>query len=222
MAKLAKTQAAIQSINARGILLVFPIENRTDIPSLWSCFYPRSKMKWEWDENGDDRVAQLWRLREQLSLSNEVIYSKWFRGRATFFSKEVFAAILKLTNPEPHPEQVLSQDARNVLQALEMDSPLSTKQLKRAVDLQGRFNEVTYTRALKELWNRLLIVAYGEVDEGTFPSLALGATRVLFEELYRSARSMKSDKAEQIVNRLPEDSQFRIFFEKQRKKCAAA
>jgi hypothetical protein len=218
-----KAKSAIQAINENGILLVFPIENRKDIPSLWSSFYPRTKMRWEWDEDGDDRVAKLWHLREELSRSQEVIYSKWFRGRATFFSKDVFKAILKLMNPEHRPELLLSREAQDILKALEMDSPLSTKQLKRTVDLQGRFNESTYTKAMKELWSRLLIVAFGEVDEGAFPSLAVGATRVLFEELFRDASSLDTSQAYKVLReKMPQDSPFLQYFTKLRKSCSAA
>ena len=41
-----------------------------------------------------------------------------------------------------------------------------------------------YSRALKELWSRLLIVGVGEVADGAFPSLAMSATRHRFEELW--------------------------------------
>ena len=223
MTKKSSRAKAIEAINQKGILLVFPIDNRKDIPSLWAEFYPRTKMRWEWDEDHDNRVSTLWRLREELSTSNEVIYTKWFRGRATFFSKEVFGALLKLLNPGHQPQVSLSQDARRVLETLEMDSPLSTKVLKRSTDLQGRFNEATYTRATKELWSRLLIVAYGEVDEGAFPSLAIGATRVLFEELYREARSMSEEQAFAILReQTPAQSPFLQFFQKLKKSCAAA
>jgi hypothetical protein len=216
-------KSAIKAINENGILLVFPIDNRKDIPSLWASFYPRTKMRWEWDDSGDNRVAKLWHLREELSRSEEVIYAKWFRGRATFFSKDVFGAVLKLMNPEHRPELLLSREAQEILKALEMDSPLSTKQLKRSVDLQGRFNESTYTRAMKELWSRLLIVAFGEVDEGAFPSLAIGATRVLFEELFRKASSQDASQAFQILReKMPEHSPFVQYFTKLRKSCSVA
>ena len=61
-------------------MLVFPVNNRKDIASLWNEFFPRKKMRWEWDETGDNNVAELWQLRERLSISNQVVYSKWFRG----------------------------------------------------------------------------------------------------------------------------------------------
>ena len=60
---------------------------------------------------------------------------------------------------------------------------------------KGRFNEAAYQRALKELWTRLLIVAYGEVDEGAFPSLAIGATRLIFEDLWNEAKELTCEQA---------------------------
>jgi hypothetical protein len=183
---------AIEAINRQGCLLVFPIDNRKEFASIWSEFYPRTPMRWEWDEDGDDRVARLWHLRAELSICNEVVYTKWFRGRATFFSRPVFTALLKLLGAS---ELGLSREARTILEALKLDSPLSTKQLKRATDLQGRFNESTYQRALKELWSRLLIVGYGEIDDGAFPSLAIGATQVIFEDLFNESRELSRTEA---------------------------
>jgi hypothetical protein len=201
--KTKSASAGIEAIERCGILLVFPMDNRKEPASLWSEFYPKSEMKWEWDESGDNRVADLWHLRSQLSVSNRVVYSKWFRGRATFFSRDVFSGMLKLLGSDLG----LSRPARLVLQTLEMDSPLSTKQLKKVTDLQGRFNESTYTRALKELWDRLLIVAYGEVDDGAFPSLAIGSTKILFEDLWTQSRKLSREQAQTALrDQLGEDS----------------
>ena len=86
-------RTAVGHIEKYGILLVYPIAGKSDPASLWSVAYPRSKMRWEWDDNGDDRVARLWHLREELSRSKKVVYAKWLNGRATFFSREVFAAL---------------------------------------------------------------------------------------------------------------------------------
>ena len=189
---------AIQAIEQNGILLVFPIDNKNDPPSLWSAFHPRSEMRWEWDENGDDRVPKLWHLREELSRSGRVIYTKWFRGRATFFSPKIFKALIAL-NQNSLDEKTLSYEAKSILETLRLDSPLSTKVLKRAVGLHGRLNEASYQRALKELWLRFSIVIYGEVDEGAFPSVALGATDVLFEDLYSESRNLSRGEAWQIL-----------------------
>ncbi|MGZ3710837.1 MAG: AlkZ-related protein [Bdellovibrionota bacterium] len=198
MKKLTKS-TAVQAINKYGILLVYPVAGKEDPLSLWSVAYPRSKMRWEWDEDGDDRVATLWHLREQLSRSRQVVYAKWFQGRATFFSLEVFFALLALQLHHRGWKEKLSRDAKEILAILEEESTQSTKQLKRACGLVGRNLESTYARAMKELWSRNLIVAYGEVDEGAFPSLAVGATRLIFEDLYNEAQSMSREEALKII-----------------------
>lgn len=208
-------KTAISKINTHGVLLVFPINNQKEPASLWSTFYPRTKMRWEWDNDGDNRVGQLWFLMKKLSDSGQVVYSKWYQGRATFFSKELFTALLctSLTFFD-HPE--ISRSARELLECLESDSPLSTKQLKKLTELQGKDNERFYNRGMKELFNRFLIVAYGEVDDGAFPSLAVGATRNLFEDLVNVAREMKSAQAQKIIDfYMPSGSLFRKYLDKQ-------
>jgi hypothetical protein len=185
-----KLTRAVAAIEKHGALLVYPIDNRKDPLSLWSVFHPRTPMRWEWDQDGDDRVSRLWHLRAELSASGKVVYAKWFRGRATFFSREVFTAFLA-AGSRPY----LGPEARSLLEALSLDSPLSTKQLKRATGLTGRLMEPAYERAMKELWSRFLIVGYGEVDDGAFPSLAIGASAVLFEDLHEAARALRPDEA---------------------------
>lgn len=213
---------AVGFLKKQGMLLVFPQENRKEPASLWYEFFPRTRMRWEWDETGDNRVGELWLLREQLSLSGRVVYSKWFRGRATLIANDLFPALLRLANPDFPDVRGLTFAAREILDLLEEDSPLSTKQLKKLSGLQGRASETQYTRALKELWDRFLIVAYGEVDEGAFPSLAIGSTKVIFEDLWNEAGAMSVEEATDVVEkRLPEGTSFRKYWETLRKKWSA-
>ncbi len=180
-------RSAISAINQLGICLVFPKANERAPTSLWAHFFPKSKMRWEWDSGGDNRVADLWHLREELSRSGKVVYAKWYQGRATFFSKQVFASVLQGLNADSEPLS-LKREAQEILGVLEETSPLSTKQLKLAVELQGKFHEKTYTQSIKQLWNWLRIVGYGEIDDGAFPSLAIGATQLLFEDLWNESK----------------------------------
>ncbi len=204
-------KSALSAINEKGILLVYPIDNQKEPPSLWSYFYPRSKMKWEWNDNSDNRVADLWFLREKLSSSGHVVYAKWYRGRATFFSKDIFVALLRLLNPRIDSLTIgeLSNGSLSTLRILEDNSPLSTKQLKKETGLQGKFLEADYNRRLKELWNRLLIVGYGEIDDGAFPSLAMAATKLVFEEEFQKAQNLTETDALKILSKkLHTDSVF--------------
>lgn len=192
---------AIEAVLKRGTLLVYPVNNKKEPNSLWYELFPRTKMRWEWDESGDSRVADLWHMREQLSRSRKVVYAKWFQGRATLFSPEVFVYLLAYFE-SARVREVLSPDSRNIVELLESDSPLSTKQLKSAAELEGRLLESTYNRAMKPLWNTLLIVGFGEFEDSSFPSLGIGATKTLFEELWQKAEKISQPQAEKFLRKL--------------------
>lgn len=193
-------KTAISKINTHGALLVFPINNKKEPKSLWSEFFPKSKLRWQWDEDGDSRVSKLWYLMKNLSDCRQVVYSKWYQGRATFFSQELFVALLSIAQKEVHVKVRLSRPAKEILDTLESDSPLSTKQLKKMTELQGKDNQATYNRAMKELFSQFYIVAFGEVDDGAFPSLAIGATSILYEDLWNEATATTADKAKNIID----------------------
>lgn len=209
---------SVKIVNEIGGILVFPLDNRPMPLSLWAKLYPKSSMRWEWDETGDNRVADLWHLRTELSQSDEVVYSKWYRGRATFFSKEVFEALLFELAFSKMCLSSLDQVTKRVLMTLEEDSPLSTKALKKQTGLRGKDQESTYSKALKQLWERGLIVGYGEVDDGAFPSLAIGATQLIFDELWENAKNLSQEKAHERLQILFEQQPlFKKEFEKIKK-----
>jgi len=206
---------AVSRIENHGALLVFPINNRELPNSLWAEFYPKTKMIWDWNEDSDYKVADMWQLMKKLSDCREVVYSKWYQGRATFFSPELFAALLCLAQSAHISRHELSETARILFEVLENNSPLSTKELKALTDLRGKENEAAYSRGMKELFTRFLIVGFGEVEDGAFPSLAVGATELLYEELWRGGAEMLPGKAHTTLDRLmPAGSHFRKFLEK--------
>ena len=209
---------AIKAINSRGILLVYPLANQKEPASLWSELFPRTKMRWEWDVDGDDRVAQLWMLRADLSTSREVVYVKWFQNRATFFSREVFVWMLAFMRVD----QSLPHQSQQILEILEMDSPLSTKQIKEASELQGKLLESTYEKAMKVLWKRLWIVAFGEVEDSSFPSLAVGSTKLIFEELWEEASRLDPEQSrKKLIQKLGLENKFWKFAEKTKKEIGS-
>ncbi len=183
---------AIRSINKHGVCLVYPLKGKDPLPSLWSDFFPRSNMDWAWDEEADERVNDLWILMKELSTSRKVVYSKWFRDRGTFFSQDIFVAYLAYLRQYGQLQHNLFPEARLVFQALSENSPLSTKELKKATELEGAFFKSTYSKALRVLYRRGLIVSYGEQYDGVFPSACMGATSLIFEELWKKSQQNPS------------------------------
>jgi hypothetical protein len=172
-------------------------------------------MVWDWNDEGDEHVWKMWQMMKRLSDCREVVYSKWYQGRATFFSPELFTAMLCTKGAHRVARHELSETGRILFEVLENNSPLSTKQLKEFTDLRGRANEAAYSRGMKELFQKLLIVGFGEVDDGAFPSLAVGATELLFEDLWRKSAGLSPESARRTLNRfMPSHSLFRRQFDK--------
>lgn len=176
----------LEAISKRGALLVYPLNNKKLPPSLWGELFPRSEMKWEWDQGADDRVSRMWITREELSRSGLTVYSKWYRGRATFFDKDDFVHLLRVLRAS-ETERQLRGEAERIYEALCESSPMSTKALKRATELTGKPFESLFQKATKQLFEKGLIVGWGEVDDGAFPSLNYGATKLIFEDLWAEA-----------------------------------
>jgi len=222
--KKALEQAKL-AIERRGILLVYPMPmtksearaattTTTEIPSLWSELYPRSKMNWSWDADADPRVAEVWHLRERLAHSHDVAYVKWFKGRATFFSRAVFVALLGKLTDRGDIHAGLPETANEVLALLRERSPLSTKQVRAEADLKGKANETRFTHAMKALWSRLLIVGTGEVPDGAFPSLAFGATELLFEDEWNQRLKVPTKAKDALETALTNTPAFRTELER--------
>src|SRR5688500_3775901 len=121
---------AIDAINEQGAVIVFPMNNKKDPKSLWSCLYTRAKMRWLCDDSADNRVVQMCHLREEISRSGQIIYSKWYQGRATCFSKNVFVHLLSAAQAHKKRNHIKLSEAKEIMDVLEMDSPISTKQIK--------------------------------------------------------------------------------------------
>jgi len=201
-----KLARAVSIVDRLGIALVYPIDNKPEPPSLWSAIHPRRQMAWSWDEHSDPRVAEIWHLRAQLASSSEVAYAKWFRGRATFFSLPVFQAVLGRIARAGNVMVGLPPESVELLERLREISPRSTKELRSEVGLKGKTFESLFTHAMKALWARLLIVGTGEVEDGAFPSLAVSATEMIFEDLWngRTAVPPAADaKLEEVLARSP-------------------
>lgn len=190
---------AITHIQKAGILLLYPLKNQPEIPSLWNAFFPKVQMHWDWSEQGEDRIAELWHLRTDLSTSRKVVYTKWFRNRGTFFSLELFQALVSFVSSRKAADLSLGIDAQTILSVVNDDSPLATKTLKQLCEMPGRLEQSRFERAMKELWLRFLIVGYGEVDEGGYPSLAVGSSRLLFEDQWDASLKMTRQEREECI-----------------------
>jgi hypothetical protein len=199
-------ERARKIVDRLGMVLVYPIANRPELPSLWSELHPGAEMHWSWDADADPRVAEVWHVRERLARTHDVAYAKWFRGRATFFSLPVFHALLGRVGAGGDALEGLPREAHEILDLLRERSPLSTKEIRAGADLRGKACEALFQHAMKSLWSRLLVVGTGEIEDGAFPSLAVGATEMLFEDLWAARHDVPPEadaELERVLARQP-------------------
>lgn len=214
-------QKALDAINEQHVLLVYPIKNAREPRSLWHSLHPRSAMRWDWSEDADPRVVDLWHLKDDLCVGRQVVYAKWFRGRATFFSRAIFAPILALLGTTRAEALRRNGNASRIYEELLDNSPQTPRRLRQAADLAGSHNRSDYEHGLRLLWEQLVIVGTGEVDEGQFPALAMGATRHVLEDLWEEADGIApSDAEERCRSLLPAESPFSGFLDRLLRKFA--
>lgn len=104
--------------------------------------------------------------------------------------------------------------SQDIYDLLENDSPLSTKLIKKHTSLIGKDFNAEYERAMRFLFQRLLIVSFGEAEDGAFPSSAIGASNLLFEDLWRQSAKIKPKQAEVIIDHyMPKGSMTRKFLD---------
>lgn len=193
-----KLEKAIAAIENYGILLVYPIQNSKEPKSLWSALFPRTEMVWDWTDEAHSKVAEIWHLREELARSQKVVYAKWYKNRATFFSQEVFLYLLAYLESAQR-EKNLPRSSQEGLDCFRMDSPQSTKLFKENMGWQGKLMESHYNKSMKPLWEGLYLVGVGEVYDSSFPSLNIASTSTFFENLWLESKDIKPLDAEKFL-----------------------
>ncbi len=182
-ASKANLQSAIREVERLGRVAIFPEKNRkkSSIISLWELFYPRTPMRWEWDESADKGVVKLWWLKNEVARTQKVLYGRFFSNRPVLVSLAEAQRILKSLKSQP-----LSPLAREILLRLEDNSPQTKRMIGR--ELRGDGWEPTraeFERALLELQRNFKIVSLGdsEREKGPMPSSEYAALALLFPNL---------------------------------------
>jgi hypothetical protein len=102
----------------------------------------------------------------------------------------------------------LPRESLAILDLLRGGAPLSTRQIRRAANLHGKSCAGRFAYAMNALWSRLLVVGVCEVRGGGAPSLAVGATEVLFDDLWRARGSVPADAGRKLDEALARSPSF--------------
>ena len=137
---------------------------RGGLPSLFEVLDTRSDdRRWTW----------AWDWKEALPSEKRVFYGRVLRGKPTFISMEFVPHFFALTGNVGEPDDYrrlyesgrLSHLARVVYELVAARGPLTTRQIRAAVEPNRRGSSARLLRALADLQNLFLLARIGETGD---------------------------------------------------------
>ena len=157
---------AVRFIDAVGFCLLFPVKNVL-LPSLYYAMTRRIPITW------DKYTVKLWEWKDELPRRRRALYTKYFRGRGTFFSRAMLANFLALRGGSAriaghetfYSAGKVSHDARTLWQTLAEHGPLATLELRHACKLDSKAGNTRFKKAILELQCLLVVTHFGAEQE---------------------------------------------------------
>ncbi|HEX2370789.1 MAG TPA: hypothetical protein VHM94_16305 [Acidimicrobiia bacterium] len=161
-------ERAVELIERVGLAYLFGGGAATDLPNLHTELTGRVSIG-DWD----DETGEVWLLRGRLPELSVAWYGEWLRRRGTFVASRLLPAALRWTGT-PGDEQggvdrarAISTEAASLFEALLVEGPLSSVEMRRATDLTGAERTPTFSRALRALRRGMLITTFGVATVGS-------------------------------------------------------
>ncbi len=198
--RLKSKEQAIQYVNERGFIYFWPIKDIL-LPSLWVAVAGDRPVA----DAHDDPGHVTWGWKDSLLGQRRWYYAKVLRKRSTIISLEVAPYFYALSENYGSPQEDyllqyeagrMTQEARQVYEALLREGPLDTLALRREARLTSPESEARFNRALADLQAdfKILPVAVAEVGAWRY-AFIYEITAHHFPELPEQARFIQERQA---------------------------
>jgi hypothetical protein len=197
--RLRSQDDAVAFVNERGFVHFWPIKG-ADLPSLWMAVAGDRPVA----DRHDDPGHVTWGWKDRLLGSRRWYYGKLLKGKATMVSLKVLPYFYALSENYGDPEDYLleyeagqlSQEARQVYEALLEQGELDSLSLRRESRLAGKESNSRFERALVELQRGLKIVPVGVAEAGRWRYAFVYQTLARwFPDLAEQARAIGRSEA---------------------------
>ncbi len=167
--RLRSAEDAVSYVNERGFVYFWPIKG-ADLPSLWVAVAGERPVA----DRHDDPGHVTWGWKDQMLGQRRWFYAKVLRGRATMIALHVLPYFYALSENYGDPDDYLleyesgrmSQEARQVYEALAEQGPLDSLALRREARLAGRESAGRFDRALVDLQRGFRVLPTGVAKAG--------------------------------------------------------
>jgi hypothetical protein len=170
--RLHTKEEAIDFVNERGFIYFWPIKD-VELPSLWVAVAGDRPVA----DAHDDPGHVTWGWKDSLLGTRSWYYAKVLRKRSTLISLDALPCFYALSENYGSPEDDhliqyeqgrLTQEARQVYEALLVEGPLDTIALRRAARLASRESDNRFNRALADLQADFKILPVGVAEAGAW------------------------------------------------------
>jgi hypothetical protein len=200
--RLKSKEEAVRFVEERGFVYFWPIKEIA-LPSLWSAVAGDRPVA----DAHDDPGHVTWGWKDALLGSSAWYYAKVLRKRATMISMALAPYFYALTENYGSPEEDyltlyeqgrLTQEARQIYEALLQEGPLDTVALRKAARLASRESDGRFNKALTDLQVDFKISPVGVRDAGAWHyAFAYEITARHYPELPVKAHEISEREARQ-------------------------
>jgi hypothetical protein len=169
--RLKSEDDALRFVNERGFVYFWPIKG-VELPSLWAAVAGDRPVA----DDHDDPGHVTWAWKDKLLGAKKWFYAKVLRGKSTLISLKTLKYFYALSDNYGDPDDYLieyeegrlTQEARQVYEALLASGPLDTLSLRREARLAGKESSTRFEQALVALQRGLKIVPVGVAQAGAW------------------------------------------------------
>jgi uncharacterized protein YcaQ len=167
--RVTTLQAAVEFVNQRGFVTFWPIKN-VDLPSLWTAVAGDRVVADEHDDPGH----VTWGWKDQMLDQKVWYYGKLLRGKASMVSLDIIHYFYALSPRVADLDDFkleyeagrLTRPALDVAEALLINGPTHSIELRQLARLSGKASKYPFERALVELQKGMWILPVGVAEAG--------------------------------------------------------
>ncbi len=192
-------EQALKFINSVGFCFAFKAEH-SELPCLWHAACGVREPVLPRHTHHDPYLSFVWEMKDTLPAEKSIYYGKLLKGRPTMLSLKYlpyFYVLAERTGArdeyiQEFRRQKLSQDAKEIMEALLDSWPQVTKGLKLATGMHAKGDRAAFDKAIAELQTKMFVVKVAEQYEPftfvwaplarVFPAEVRKARRISLEE----------------------------------------
>ncbi len=169
-------QDAVDFISSVGFCFAFKAE-LSELPSIWNAVKGERRPEIPTSINQDPDVTFTWALKDKLPQNRKAFYGKFLKKQPTFISVDYIPYFFVLnanvgsadSSWENFVHKHISEAEKRVLDTILEEHPITTIELRRKMEMTGKYIRPVFDKSLQELERKMYIMEVGRQDHPFTP-----------------------------------------------------